>query len=362
MNTVSRSKMPQTTWQPLHSFSAIVGALSVAVLLFFMLDLAFGSVAIPFKDVIRIMGGKEVSNPAWSQIIYKLRLPRAITAMLAGAALSIGGLQMQTLFRNPLAGPSVLGVTAGASLGVAAVMLTSGGVTTLYAVRQLGLAEGWILIIAASLGAAAVLLLILAISFRVSDNVVLLIVGIMLGNVTISLISIWQYFSAPEQIKDYLLWTFGSLSGVTLSHLKALLPIVGIGLLLTFFSSKWLNGLLLGEHYARSMGLPINRARVMIIITTSLLAGSITGFCGPIGFIGIAVPHLTRSLLNTSDHRILIPCACLTGALIMLVCDLIARWPGSSLSLPINAITALIGSPVVIWVIMKRRNIKANFG
>lgn len=347
--------------QSFPGFGVLI-TLCVAVQVFFFLDIAFGSVDIPLKELIDILTGKEVSQPAWTHIVYKLRLPKAITAVLAGAALSVGGLQMQTLFRNPLAGPSVLGVTAGASLGVAAVMLTSGGITTLYTIRQLGLAEGWIVVIASSLGAAAVLLLILAISFKISDNVVLLIVGIMLGNVTISLISIWQYFSEPEQIKDYLLWTFGSLGGVTLQHLNILIPTIGLGLLLTFFSSKWLNGMLLGENYARSMGLPITQARTLIIITTSLLAGSITGFCGPIGFIGIAVPHLTRALFNTSDHRMLIPGTCLVGALIMLVCDLIAQWPGSPVTLPINAITALIGSPVVIWIIMKRRNIKANFG
>lgn len=345
----------------LHSGMGVLAALGVVVMVFFFLDIAFGSVDIPFTELMGMLAGKETSQPAWTHIIYQLRLPRAITAVLAGAALSVGGLQMQTLFRNPLAGPSVLGVTAGASLGVAAIMLTSGGITTLYTIRQLGVAEGWLVVIASSLGAAVVLLLILAVSFKVSDNVVLLIVGIMLGNVTISLVSIWQYFSEPELIKDYLLWTFGSLGGVTLAHLKILVPMVVLGLLLTFLSSKWLNGLLLGEYYARSMGLPINQARTLIIITTSLLAGGITGFCGPIGFIGIAVPHLTRALLNTSDHRMLIPGACLVGALIMLMCDLIAQWPGSPVTLPINAITALVGSPVVIWIIMKRRNIKANF-
>ena len=324
-------------------------------MLFFLLDVALGSVAIPFHEVLSILSGREGENTAWTNIIFKLRLPKAITALLAGAALSVGGLQMQTLFRNPLAGPSVLGVTAGASLGVAAVMLTSGGATTLYTIRQMGLTQGWVIILAASLGAAVVLLLILAVSFRVRDNVILLIVGIMLGNVTLSLVSIWQYFSEPEQIKDYLLWTFGSLGGVTMTHLQALAPIIGIGLLLSFFGSKWLNGMLLGENYARSMGLPVAQARLLIILTTSLLAGSITGFCGPIGFIGIAVPHLTRSLLNTSDHRVLVPATCLMGALIMLICDLIAQWPGSAVTLPINAITALIGSPVVIWVIMSRK-------
>lgn len=336
--------------------------LGVAVILLFMIDIALGSVTIPLPDVFRILTGKEGSEIAWTNIIYKIRLPKATTAILAGAALSVGGLQMQTLFRNPLAGPSVLGVTAGASLGVALVMLSSGTITALYSIQQLAQAQGWMIVIASTLGAAFVLLLILLISFRVNDNIVLLIVGIMIGNLTLSLVSIWQYFSAPQQVKDYLLWTFGSLQGVTPEHLRILVPLVALGLVLVFFSAKWLNGMLLGENYARSMGLPVGRARIIIIITTSLLAGGITGFCGPIGFVGIAVPHLTRSLLNTSDHRVLVPGTCLIGAIVMLFCDLIAQLPGYTTTLPINAVTALIGSPVVIWIIMQRRNIRANFG
>ena len=336
--------------------------LCVAVILLFLTDIALGSVTIPLPNVLRILLGQETEQMAWANIIYKIRLPKATTALLAGAALSVGGLQMQTLFRNPLAGPSVLGVTAGASLGVAVVMLSSGTVTSLYAIQQLVQSSGWVIVLASTLGAAVVLLLILLVSFRVNDNIVLLIVGIMIGNVTLSLVSIWQYFSAPEQVKDYLLWTFGSLSGVTPKHLSILIPLVLAGLVLVFFSAKWLNGMLLGENYARSLGLPVGRARILVIVTTSLLAGSITGFCGPIGFVGIAVPHLTRSLLNTSDHRMLVPGTCLVGAIVMLFCDMIAQLPGYTTTLPINAVTALIGSPVVIWIIMQRRNIKANFG
>ena len=214
---------------------------------------------------------------------------------------------------------------------------------------------------AATLGAAAILVVILAISFRIKDNVVMLIVGIMVANITVAIVSIWQYFSDPEQIQEYLLWTFGSLGGVTNQQLKVLGLIVLIGVVLSMLLSKTLNALLLGEDYAQSMGLNIRRTRIMIIVVTSLLAGSITGFCGPIGFIGIAVPHLTRSFLNTSDHKILIPSTVLVGGILMLLCDIIAQVPGSQTVLPVNAITAMIGSPVVIWIIVKRRNLKASF-
>lgn len=339
----------------------VIAGLLIACVVFFLLDIALGSVKIPLKDVVRILFGYEVQSEAWVKIVEYVRVPKAITAVLAGVALSIGGLQMQTLFRNPLAGPSVLGITAGASFGVGVVMLASGTVTTTFAVRQLGIGGSWLIIISAILGAALVLMIVLGISMRIKDNVVLLIIGIMVGNVTISIISIWQYFSEPEQIQDYLIWTFGSLGGVIEDQLWILSITVFAGLVLSFATSKSLNILLLGESYARSLGLSMTKARLMIIAATSILAGSVTGFCGPIGFIGIAVPHLTRSILNTSDHRILIPAASLVGAILMLVCDIIAQLPGSQVTLPINAVTALIGSPVVIWVIMKNRNLKASF-
>ena len=339
----------------------VIIILVAVLLLFFLSDIALGSVNIPFAEVIRILLGKESANEAWTAIVQKIRLPRAVTAVLAGSALSIGGLQMQTLFRNPLAGPSVLGITAGASLGVAAVMLAAGSVTTVFTVSQLGISGSWLIILAATFGAALVLFIILGISFKIKDNVVMLIVGIMVANVTISVVSIWQYFSDPEQIQEYILWTFGSLGGVTNQQLGVLALTVAMGVLLTFAISKTLNILLLGEEYAQSMGLNIRSARLLIITVTSLLAGAVTGFCGPIGFVGIAVPHLTRSLLNTSDHRILIPSCLLVGSILMLICDIISQVPNSQTVLPINAITALIGSPVVIWIVLKRRNLKASF-
>ncbi len=335
--------------------------LSLGLLLLFLLDIGLGSVRIPVGDTVRILLGQSVENEAWEAIILKIRLPRSITAVLVGAALSVGGLQMQTLFRNPLAGPSVLGITAGASLGVAAVMLAAGGVATAFSIRQLDLGGSWMIIIASTIGAALVLIVILGISFRIKDNVVMLIVGIMVANITIAVVSIWQYFSDPEQIQEYILWTFGSLGGVTNQQLGALSLIVVSGIVFTFFLSKTLNVLLLGENYAQSMGLNIRRSRIMIIAVTSVLAGAITGFCGPIGFVGIAVPHLTRSFLNTSDHRLLIPSCVLVGGILMLLCDIISQVPGSQTVLPVNAITAMIGSPIVIWIIVKRRNLKSSF-
>ncbi|WP_158800092.1 iron ABC transporter permease [Pedobacter sp. L105] len=330
--------------------------LKVSLLLFlllaaFLLDVALGSVHIPVKEVVRVLFTPHSDNATWTYIIEKIRLPKALTAIIVGCGLSVSGLQMQTLFRNPLADPSVLGITAGASLGVALVMLSAGSITTIYTIQALGISGSWLIILAASLGAALVMVLIVSLSSSLKDNVVVLIVGVMIGNITLSVISIWQYFSAPELIKDYLIWTFGSLGGVTGNQLLILAVVVLAGLLLSFLSSKLLDALLLGDNYARSMGLTVKRARLLIIGSTSILAGGITAFCGPIGFIGIAVPHLARAIFQTSSHRILIPACCLIGTLLMLCCDIIAQLPGSQTVLPINVITALIGSPVVIWII-----------
>ncbi len=331
------------------------------LLILFIIDIAFGSVSIPLRAVLDIIVQGKVQNDAWIYIVQEIRIPKAITAVIVGCALPVSGLQMQTLFRNPLAGPSELGVTAGASLGVAMVMLTGGSITTIYAIKELGISGSWLVLLMSSLGAAFIMFIIIAISARLRDNVIMLIVGVMISSITFSVVSIWQFFSAPEQVKDFLIWTFGSLGGVSGNQLYLLAVVVAVGLLIAFASSKMLDTLLLGEHYARSMGLTVNRARLLIIGSTSLLAGSITAFCGPIGFIGIAVPHLARSLFNTSDHRTLIPACCLMGTSLMLLCDIIAQLPGSNTVLPINVITALIGSPVVIWIILSRNNLKNSF-
>ena len=335
-----------------------LGILAIAL---FCLDIMLGSVAIPFKEVFRIVTTGESENRAWLFIIEKIRLPKAITAILAGCGLSVSGLQMQTLFRNPLAGPSELGITAGAGLGVAAVMLAGGSSASMYAISQLGISGSWLIIGMASLGSACVLALILLIAGRIRDNVILLIVGVMIGTITLSIISIWQYFSQPEQLQEYIMWTFGSLGGVTGYHLYVLAGVVMGGLLLAFASSKSLNALLLGENYARSMGLTVGRTRLLIMLSTSLLTGSVTAFCGPIGFVGIAIPHITRSLLGTSNHRVLIPATCLTGTVLLLLCDIIAQLPGTQTVIPINIVTSLLGAPVVIWIIIRRNNLRSSF-
>lgn len=337
------------------------GILIAGVVLLLLINLALGSVDIPLGEIIHILLGGRASNEAWTKIVINIRIPRAVTAVLAGSALSVGGLLMQTLFRNPLAGPSVLGITAGASLGVAIVMLAGGTITSIFAIQQLSALGSWVTVIAASIGASVVLLLILFISVKVRDNVTLLIIGLMIGNLTIALVSIWQYFSRPEQIQDYLIWTFGSLAGVPLDQVWILVMVVLMGGGIAMALSKPLNGFLLGENYARSMGIPVFSSRIWIIVSTSLLAGGITAFCGPIGFVGIAVPHLTRSLMGSNDHRVLIPATLLMGAILLLACDIIAQVPGSTTTLPISAVTSMVGSPVVIWVIIQRKNLQASF-
>ncbi len=335
--------------------------LFLACTVVFFADVLLGPVEVPFRQVIRILATGEADTPAWVYIVEKIRLPKAVTAVLAGCALSVSGLQMQTLFRNPLAGPAELGITAGAGLGVAAVMLTSGGAVHAYAIRQLAPDGGWLIAGMASLGSALVLMVVVLIAGRVRDHVVMLIVGVMIGTLTISVISLWQYFSRPEQLQEFIFWTFGSLGGVTGTQLHVLSAITLAGLCVAFASSKLLNALLLGEHYAQTMGISAGRARTIILLSTSLLTGSVTAFCGPIGFIGIAVPHIVRSLFDSADHKVLIPGCCLTGSLLMLVCDLVTQLPGSDSVLPVNVVTSLLGAPVVIWVIMSHNNLRSSF-
>lgn len=346
-----------TSFKPRSVLSKwLVGLLPLLFLFSFLLDIAWGSVSIPLPAIGKILFSSH-DNPTWQYIVEKIRIPKACTAVLVGCGLSVSGLQMQTLFRNPLADPSVLGITSGASLGVAAIMLSTGSMANLFAVKELGISSSWLLIAASTLGSALVMLLILAISSTVKDNVMMLIIGVMIGNITLSVISIWQYFSAPDQVKDFLIWTFGSLGGISGEHLLILALAVGVGLILSFAGSKMLDALLLGEQYARSMGLTVRRARLLIVCSTSLLAGSITTFCGPIGFIGIAVPFLARHVFHISSHKVLIPVCCITGSVLMLLCDAISQQAGSGTVLPINVITALIGSPVVIWIIAGKNNL-----
>ena len=334
--------------------------LVIGVAALFCASLALGSVRIPIYDVITILIGGETHTHAWQQIVTQIRLPRAMTAGLGGAALAVSGLQMQTLFRNPLAGPFVLGISAGASLGVALVVLSFGvGASAL--IGGLSVAGGLGLTLAASVGAGAVLGLVLLAARRVEDNMTLLILGLMFGYASGALVSVLIYFSASNAVQAYLIWTFGSFSGVTFSQLVVFAPTAVVGLFVAGCSTKALNALLLGERYAESMGLNVRYARAGILSSATLLAGVTTAFCGPVAFVGIAVPHLARSLLATSDHRILLPATCLMGAGLALFADLVARLPGSQVTLPLNAVTALIGAPIVVWIVLRRRNLRASF-
>lgn len=326
----------------------------------FLLNISLGSVEIPLNNIVRVLLGGEADKATWNTIILKFRLPKALTAMFAGAALSVSGLQMQTLFRNPLAEPFVLGVSSGASLGVAIVVLSAGTIgATLIA--GLGLLGSFTTVAAASLGALLALMIVLFVARRVESTVTLLIVGLMFGYATGALVSLMMYFSIAAKIQAYINWTFGSFDSVTWLQMKVFAPMVVIGLLLAYVQAKPLNALLLGEAYARSMGVNIQRTRLVIILSTAILAGTITAFCGPIGFIGIAVPHLCRNLFNTSDHRILLPASMMMGAGLALCADLIAAMPGSQIVLPLNAVTALIGAPVVTWVILRQRQVQVSF-
>jgi iron complex transport system permease protein len=316
--------------------------------------LAWGAVSIPFIEILKIALGYPVENTDWLNIFRQIRLPRTLTAIVVGSALGVSGLLMQTFFRNPLAEPAVLGITAGASLGVAFVRLgvsTSLGITLFL---DSSMWVSWSIISASVMGSALVLSIVLMVALRIQDNTVLLILGIMIGNLTFSIVSIWQYFSSPEQLQDFLLWSMGSIKGVDLAHWQLLAGIVCVGLVGAFLSAKPLNALLLGENYARSMGVSLAKVRFQVIIIVSLLSGSITAFCGPIGFIGIAVPHLIKNILPTTNHRALIPAVAVGGAVLLLACDIVAKLSGSQVSLPLNAVTALVGAPVVIAVILRK--------
>ena len=316
--------------------SSILITLTVSL---FLLDLAVGAVNIPVRDVWAALTGGDCP-PATKKIVLNIRLIKAIVALLAGASLSVSGLQMQTLFRNPLAGPYVLGISSGASLGVALVVLAGVG-------SSIGIAG------AAWTGAATVLIVITAVGCRIKDIMVILILGMMFSSGVGAVVQILQYFSHEESLKAFVIWTMGSLGDVTLPQLTLLAPSVAVGLLLAVLTIKPLNLLLFGEEYAVTMGLDIRRSRGLLFLSTTLLAGTITAFCGPIGFIGLAIPHVTRMLFQNSDHRVLLPGTTLSGASILLLCDVISK----IFTLPINAITALLGIPIVVWVVLRNKSI-----
>jgi len=331
--------------------------LLVIVIVFFLLDLLIGSVKITPTGILDIIFHTQNLHDSFLPTILKeFRLPRCITAILAGMALSISGLQMQTIFRNPLAGPYVLGISSGASLGVAILVL---GVWPAFTGVIPHVPGNWAILFAAALGAAAVLFLILLVSARVNDIMTILILGLLFGGAVSAIVNILQYFSDEYSLRTFVLWNMGSLSGVTQAQLKVLAPTIIAGLIVALLTGKVLNALLLGETYARSLGVNIPLSRFLIFLSTSILAGGITAFCGPIGFIGIAVPHLARILFKTSNHHILMPASMLLGAIVMLVSDMICQLPGTDIVLPVNSVTALLGIPVVIWVLLKNIRISS---
>ena len=323
--------------------------LVASILLFFALNLVLGSVHIPFNAIWNILWGTGSESDVWTNIIWKSRVPQTITAMVAGAGLSVSGLQMQTVFRNPLAGPSMLGISSGASLGVAFVVLLSGSIGGV-ALSRLGYMGELALTIAAIVGALSVMALIAFISQKVKGNVTLLIIGVMIGYVASAIIGVLKYFSVEEDIRAYVIWGLGSFARVSGDQMTlfALLP-------LSFLLIKTLNLLLLGENYARNLGLDIKRARLLVICSAGILTAIVTAYCGPINFLGLAVPHLCRALFQSSDHRVLMPASLLAGAALALACNLIARAPGFEGALPVNSVTALIGAPVVLSVLFNKK-------
>jgi iron complex transport system permease protein len=320
----------------------------------FFINISLGTVSIPIKEVFSSLFGGESTKSSWQFIILDYRLPKALTAILAGGGLAVSGLIMQTLFRNPLAGPFVLGLSSGASLGVALLVLGAGAFGGTLGGFLLG---SWSLVIASALGSFLVLLAVLSVTFKVKDTMTILIIGLMFGSVTSAVVSVLSYFSNAEQLQQFVFWSFGTLGNVSWNGILILFICVLIGLLICLSSIKSLNALLLGENYAKSMGVNLKKTTLLIIIATSLLAGGITAFAGPIAFVGLAVPHLTRQYFTTSNHFILLPAVLLSGAILMLVCDAIAQLPFSDLTLPINAITSLLGAPVVIWLLVRKRKL-----
>jgi iron complex transport system permease protein len=324
------------------------------LLLLFIANLSLGSVQIPWLEVLAILTGKGSSNPVWTDIVWDFRMTKALTCILAGGALAIAGLQMQTLFRNALAGPDVLGLSSGASLLVSLLLMSQ---ASGFAMR---FASGpWAVAGAASIGSSLVFLLIVAISHRLRDNTSLLIIGLMIGAATSSIVSVLQFLSKAEEVQPYLFWTFGNLGALNWIEIQVLSMIVLVGSMIAVFSTRSLNAFLLGDNYAQSIGVNISKSRFLIILSTSLLAGGVTAFCGPIAFVGLAVPHLTKMIIKTHDHLILIPAVLAGGSGLMLFCDILAQLPGDTYVIPINAITALFGAPVVIWIIIRGKRISS---
>jgi iron complex transport system permease protein len=328
--------------------------LGLGLIVLLLINISFGSVTIPFKEVVNSLTGGQASKSTWEYIIINYRLPKAITAILVGMGLSVSGLLMQTLFRNPLAGPDVLGLSSGASLSVAFVILGAG---LLPPFLNNILISSYGLVIASTLGSFAVLLLVLVVSQKLRDTMAILVVGLMFGSFTSAIVGILTYFSSVEQLQKFTFWSLGNLGNLSWLSIIILAVSVFIGLLTSLLCIKPLTALLLGENYARSLGLDFKKTRLVIIFATSILAGSITAFAGPIAFVGLAVPHLAKLLFQTSNHLILYWSTLLIGAAIMLICDVISQMPGMEITLPINAITSIFGAPVVVWLLIRKRKI-----
>jgi iron complex transport system permease protein len=326
--------------------------ISVALCLAVVLNISSGSVSIPFSATLSGLLGKPLEVPSWEYILWDYRVPKALTALLVGGGLSLSGLLMQTLFRNPLAGPFVLGISSGASLGAALLLMGASFVSSFASLSFVGDVS---LVIAASLGSFLVLAVVLIVAQRIRDTMALLIIGLMFGSITSALVSVLAYFTSAESLQRFIFWSFGSVGNLSSQQLSLLAGIVILGVLLCVLSIKALNAFLLGEHYAKSLGVSLKKSRLVIIIAAGLLAGGITAFAGPIVFIGLAVPHLTRQIFDTMEHRILVPAVFLYGAILMLLCDTLAQLPNSVNVLPINAITSLVGAPVVIWLLVRKR-------
>ena len=328
--------------------------LFVILLFLCLLNISLGSVSIPFKDILNTLTGGIDTKESWQTIILNFRLPKAITAILVGSGLSVAGLLMQTFFRNPLAGPFVLGISSGASFGVALFILGSSLFSGFLMTNSI---SNWSLPMASSAGAFLVLSAVVIAANKVKNTMSILIIGLMFGSLTAALISILTYFSAAAQIQQFLFWSFGSLGNLSWNELAIFIAVYSIAILATIAVIKPLNSLLLGENYAKSSGVNIKKSRNIILLITSVLTGVITAFVGPIAFIGLAVPHIARIIFSTANHKILIPAVLLLGAIVMLVCDTISQLPTSEFTLPINAITSLFGAPVVIWLLIRKKQL-----
>jgi iron complex transport system permease protein len=328
--------------------------LSVLLIVLFFLNISLGSVSIPFKEIFYTLIGDTSIKDSWQTIVLDFRVPKAITAILVGSGLSICGLLMQTLFKNPLAGPFVLGISSGASLGVALLILGSSIFGGFFLTSSM---SNWSLAIAASLGAFLVLFAVIMAANSLRNTMSILIIGLMFGSLTAAVIAILAYFSEAAQIQQYLFWSFGSLGNLSWSELSVFGSIYLVGILACLIIIKPLNSFLLGENYAKSLGINIKKSRTIILVITSVLTGVITAFSGPIAFIGLAVPHIAKMLFTTSNHKILIPDSAIIGGIVLLICDSIAQLPTSEFTLPINAITSLFGAPIVIWLIIRKKKI-----